>query len=605
MTIAELTGGPGRRGRLRGAHEAQAAHEVRRAVPRARARRPDRDDRGARLERRRAARRALRRRRRGARARPRREVPRPAAARRAHARGGGRRPGRRSRRRCGATRTSSRGSSSSWSPSSPIPGLPATVRSGARRLRPRRRFPATPDDHHSYAGGLLEHTVGVATLCRETAQLHPRLRGDLLLAAALVHDVGRTLELGRGPAFASTDEGRLLGHVHLGLRLIEERADGLTAGAAGRAPALRRGAPRRARGAHGRGGRALPREPARRGRGRPAGSIDPAPARARREPRLGRRRLRRPAGQPDARRRCRVLLWAQVGGVARASRSLSRSAATGPPAGRCCSRSARRSAGCSASSPTTAAWRRRDERRRADRRRLGGRSRSSSASRPGDRPVARADRRDRVRARRRRARVARAPARGSGAWRPGVGLALLAALGFGFYFPSMHAAGKVDFWWASLVFRTTALLLVAGGGRRAAARRCASAGATLAIVVARRHRRHDRERALRRVVRARPRQPDRGARVALPGRDRAARGGRPARAGRAAAARRDRADARRRRPDRASEPRSAERRRLVLAELRASRRRRAARPAEGTRLVRPLVLQAKSHSRSEAVSVQT
>jgi drug/metabolite transporter (DMT)-like permease len=43
----------------------------------------------------------------------------------------------------------------------------------------------------------------------------------------------------------------------------------------------------------------------------------------------------------------------------------------------------------------------------------------------------------------------------------GVGLALLAAVGFGFYFPWMHAAGKVDFWWASLVFRTTALLLLA------------------------------------------------------------------------------------------------------------------------------------------------
>jgi len=43
----------------------------------------------------------------------------------------------------------------------------------------------------------------------------------------------------------------------------------------------------------------------------------------------------------------------------------------------------------------------------------------------------------------------------------GVGLALLAAAGFGFYFPWMHEAGKVDFWWASLVFRTTALVLVA------------------------------------------------------------------------------------------------------------------------------------------------
>lgn len=91
-----------------------------------------------------------------------------------------------------------------------------------------RSLPAAgADGHHGYAGGLLEHTVGVATLCRETAQLHPRLRSDLLLAAALLHDVGRTIELGRGPAFRPTEEGRLLGHVHLGLRLIEERSDAL------------------------------------------------------------------------------------------------------------------------------------------------------------------------------------------------------------------------------------------------------------------------------------------------------------------------------------------------------------------------------------------
>ncbi|MGH3076550.1 MAG: HD domain-containing protein [Gaiellaceae bacterium] len=91
-----------------------------------------------------------------------------------------------------------------------------------------RTLPAAgADGHHGYAGGLLEHTVGVATLARETAQLHPRLRADLLLAAALLHDVGRTSELGRGPSFRQTEEGRLLGHVHLGLRLIEERAQDL------------------------------------------------------------------------------------------------------------------------------------------------------------------------------------------------------------------------------------------------------------------------------------------------------------------------------------------------------------------------------------------
>ncbi len=89
-----------------------------------------------------------------------------------------------------------------------------------------RELPAA-ETHHSYAGGLLEHTVGVSTLVRETAQLHQRLRVDLVLAAAVLHDVGRVRELGRGPAFRPTDEGRLLGHVHLGLRLVEERAEAL------------------------------------------------------------------------------------------------------------------------------------------------------------------------------------------------------------------------------------------------------------------------------------------------------------------------------------------------------------------------------------------
>lgn len=98
------------------------------------------------------------------------------------------------------------------------------VRDGMRLLPA-----AGADGHHGYAGGLLEHTVGVATLCRETAELHPRLRADLLLAAALLHDVGRVRELGRGPAFRPTSEGALLGHVQLGIRVVDERAAALDA----------------------------------------------------------------------------------------------------------------------------------------------------------------------------------------------------------------------------------------------------------------------------------------------------------------------------------------------------------------------------------------
>ncbi len=107
------------------------------------------------------------------------------------------------------------------------PGLRGTALAFLRDTAFRERLrtlPATPEGHHSYAGGLLEHTVGVATLCRDTAELHRRLRRDLLLAAALLHDAGRTVELDRGPLYLPTTEGKLLGHVHLGLRLVEDHA---------------------------------------------------------------------------------------------------------------------------------------------------------------------------------------------------------------------------------------------------------------------------------------------------------------------------------------------------------------------------------------------
>ena len=90
-----------------------------------------------------------------------------------------------------------------------------------------RRAPCTRASHHSYLGGLLEHTVAVATLAHEACQLHPGVNSDLLICAALVHDVGRTREFTYGAEIGLTDEGRLLGHMAIGARMLTERAQGV------------------------------------------------------------------------------------------------------------------------------------------------------------------------------------------------------------------------------------------------------------------------------------------------------------------------------------------------------------------------------------------
>jgi len=87
-----------------------------------------------------------------------------------------------------------------------------------------RRAPCTRGGHHAYLGGLLEHTVAVATLALETCALHVRLDSDLLVAAAIVHDIGKTREFTYGAEIGVTDAGRLLGHVELGLALLRDRA---------------------------------------------------------------------------------------------------------------------------------------------------------------------------------------------------------------------------------------------------------------------------------------------------------------------------------------------------------------------------------------------
>ena len=90
-----------------------------------------------------------------------------------------------------------------------------------------RRAPCSRSGHHAYLGGLLEHTVAVATLAQETCQLHPRLNSDLLLTAAITHDLGRTREFTYGAELGLTDEGRLLGHLAIGHRMLADRSAAL------------------------------------------------------------------------------------------------------------------------------------------------------------------------------------------------------------------------------------------------------------------------------------------------------------------------------------------------------------------------------------------
>jgi 3'-5' exoribonuclease len=103
------------------------------------------------------------------------------------------------------------------------PGLARVVRDivftgpAAEELR---RAPCTRNGHHAYLGGLLEHTVAVATLVGEVCTLHPRLDSDLLMAAALLHDIGKTREFTYGAEIGLSEEGRMLGHLALGAEII-------------------------------------------------------------------------------------------------------------------------------------------------------------------------------------------------------------------------------------------------------------------------------------------------------------------------------------------------------------------------------------------------
>jgi 3'-5' exoribonuclease len=79
--------------------------------------------------------------------------------------------------------------------------------------------------HHSYMGGLLEHTLSVTKLIMLFKKNYPELNEDLLIAGAVLHDIGKTKELSPDIGFEYTDSGRLLGHIVIGVTMLDKKID--------------------------------------------------------------------------------------------------------------------------------------------------------------------------------------------------------------------------------------------------------------------------------------------------------------------------------------------------------------------------------------------
>ncbi len=89
-----------------------------------------------------------------------------------------------------------------------------------------KEAPAAKNFHHGYIGGLLEHTLSVCRLAGHVNEQYPELDGDLLVAGAFLHDIGKIREFSYGRTIDYSDEGRLLGHLVLGVSMLEEKLAG-------------------------------------------------------------------------------------------------------------------------------------------------------------------------------------------------------------------------------------------------------------------------------------------------------------------------------------------------------------------------------------------
>lgn len=116
------------------------------------------------------------------------------------------------------------------------PGLVKLLRRcvgrGTKMGRAYRSHPAAKRNHHAYVGGLLEHSISVASSCSRLAEHYAgqgvAIDRDLLVTAAILHDIGKLRELSGYPSNAYTTEGKLLGHIVIGMQIVADEAAAVT-----------------------------------------------------------------------------------------------------------------------------------------------------------------------------------------------------------------------------------------------------------------------------------------------------------------------------------------------------------------------------------------
>src|ERR1039457_6649278 len=108
-----------------------------------------------------------------------------------------------------------------------LKGLVEAVLDDEEIARRYRLAPAAKQIHHAFLGGLIEHVLSVCGMAKSAAAHYPNIDSDLLITGAVLHDVGKIYELNYERGFSYSNEGQLIGHISIGMRMVGDKLRGL------------------------------------------------------------------------------------------------------------------------------------------------------------------------------------------------------------------------------------------------------------------------------------------------------------------------------------------------------------------------------------------